>query len=1115
MSDSHVTLDVGGMTCASCVNVVTKTLKRVDGVHEAVVNLATEAASVDFDPSQTDVDALVAALSRSGYTAEAIGEARPGAAAAAAPAPAAIASSPAVPTVPQVLAQVAPPRQAPPPPISPAPNQPEETRQERRARLELAETKRKMIFALSVAALIMLLMLPEILGMSMSHGQHVIMGLVLMALATPVQFWAGGKFYTNGLGALRHGAANMSTLIAVGTSAAYFFSVFAILDFIFAWGRLPLTMRGGPQNYFDTSAAVIGLILLGKFLEIRAKGRTNDAIKRLMGMQARTARVVRDNIEMDIPIEEVRVGDLVIVRPGEKVPVDGRVVDGLSTIDESMISGEPIPVQKQAGDEVVGATINKTGSFRFEATRVGRDTVLAQIMRLIQEAQGSKAPIQRMADWVSGWFVPVVIVVAILTGVFWYFALPTLVPDSIYTPGILGLVTFITILVIACPCAMGLATPTAIMVGTGKGAENGILIRSAEALETAHKLDTIILDKTGTITEGRPSVTDIVVASGFEPPSQGLSLSPQNAILYLAASAERGSEHPLGEAIVEHARDREGLALGEARDFAAVPGHGIEATIDGSRTLLGNLKFMRMRGIALGELEARSDALADQGKTPMFIAVDGRAAGIVAVADRIKSGSVAAVQGLQQLGLEVWMITGDNARTAQAVARQAGIENVMAEVLPEGKSEMVKSLQAAGRVVAMVGDGINDAPALAQADVGMAIGTGTDVAMESSDVTLMRGGLDGIVTAIRLSRATMRNIKQNLFWAFAYNVILIPVAMGLLYPYFKILLNPLMAAGAMALSSVTVVSNALRLKRFDPDAEVGGKWLGRSKKTNAQRGGAAMPAASTATLGLPLASTPIVAARPGRPAWQMPLIAIGSLALGIALALGALAMRGVDFGGAASEGEPEGAALSAVAPEASASEAEVARLGNELEALNGRLERLTSELESREAGSLAVNVAQPPAVRPPVDLEALSDNMKAVRSDLAVLDGALGAVKARDGLDAEVGLAIQIISRRLDTTKVRIADSITAMGALGSQLDRGAAEASLDLDGLSEAHANMKAVRGDLSVIEGALGALREREDVDAETVLALQIISRRLEAAQSQVKSSVDGLSEILESFE
>jgi Cu+-exporting ATPase len=825
MATGRATLDIGGMTCASCVNVVQKTLSKVDGVDEATVNFATETASIEFDLSMVSSDDLTAAVERAGYQASVTTEG-------VAPLGASGSPSAGVPAARRTAgfgdviggaAAVSLPADA-----DGGSGYETETAHDRRVRTELAALRNKLIVSLVLSGAIMVLMFAEMAalrsGTMLSRQALFAIAFLQLILATPVQFWAGRQFYVAAIGAARHRTANMSTLVAVGTSAAYGFSVLALADYALQLGLLPTSgTHGGPQVYFDTSAMVIGLILLGKYLETRAKSQTNAAIKRLMGMQAKTARVVRGGSELDVPIEQVVVGDLLVVRPGERIPVDGSLVSGYSSVDESMITGEPIPVEKHEGDEVIGATINKTGSFRFEATRVGRDTALAQIVRLIQEAQGSQAPIQRLADRVSAYFVPFVIRVAIVTGLIWLLFGPE--PQISY-----ALVTFVTVLIIACPCAMGLATPTAIMVGTGKGAEHGILIRSAVALETAHDLDTIILDKTGTITAGEPRVTGIVAAARaatagtdreLRDPT-GALLSPEDAALRLAASAEKGSEHPLGEAIVESARER-GLELSQASGFQAIPGHGIEADVDGTHVVLGNSKLMADRGIGVGELASRAEDLSSLGNTTMFVAADDRLLGIVAVADTVKEGSEDAVRELQAMGLDVWMITGDNARTAGAIARQVGIEHVMADVLPEGKAAKVKELQQNGRVVAMVGDGINDAPALAQADVGMAIGTGTDVAMESADITLMRGALDGIVTAIRLSRATMRTIRQNLFWAFAYNIVLIPVAMGVLYPAFGILLNPMMAAAAMAMSSVTVVTNALRLRKYDPATDTSGR----------------------------------------------------------------------------------------------------------------------------------------------------------------------------------------------------------------------------------------------------------------------------------------------------
>ncbi len=549
--------------------------------------------------------------------------------------------------------------------------------------------------------------------------------------------------------------------------------------------------------YFDTAAIIITLILFGRMLEARAKGQTSEAIRKLIGLKPKTARVVRDGTETDVPVEEVLVDDLVVVRPGEKVPVDGVVVQGESSVDESMISGESMPVAKSPGDEVIGATVNRLGSFRFRASRVGKETALAQIIQLVQDAQGSKPPIARLADVIAGYFVPGVFAAAGITFVIWII----FGPEPAFTRALLS---FVAVLVIACPCALGLATPTAIMVGTGKGAEAGVLIRGGDSLETAHKLDTIVLDKTGTITRGEPAVTDIF-ADGWD----------ENRILELAAAAERGSEHPLGEAIVAGALSR-GIAAGEAERFQAVAGQGIEATVAGRRVLIGNQALLEGRGIELDGLQERAHTLAGEGKTPMLMAVDERPAAVIGLADTIKDGSREAVAALKRLGLEVVMLTGDNRRTADAIGIEAGVDRVLAEVQPAGKAREVERLQAEGRKVAMVGDGINDAPALAQADIGIAIGTGTDVAMEAADVTLISGDLKGVVTSISLSRRTIQIIRQNLFWAFFYNTALIPIAAGILYPFFGVMLNPIFAAAAMGMSSVTVVSNSLRLRRFNP-----------------------------------------------------------------------------------------------------------------------------------------------------------------------------------------------------------------------------------------------------------------------------------------------------------
>jgi Cu+-exporting ATPase len=751
---------ITGMSCASCVGHVEKALKEVPGVISVNVNLATEKATLEYDTTRTGLEDFRKAVDGAGYG---IGK---------------------------VVSEEVP-----------AADSVSESN-----RREVLTLRNKLIIAGVIGAYMLLVALSEFSGNWLPSAFS--NRYLLWVLATPVQFWAGWQFYRGAWGALRHRTANMNTLIAVGTSAAYFYSVAAILDpgFFASGGR-------GANVYFDTASIIIALILTGRLLEARAKGQTSDAIKKLIGMQAKTARVVRQNQELDIPVEEVVSGDLIIVRPGEKVPVDGIIREGRSSLDESMVTGESLPVEKGPGDQVIGSTINKTGSFRFEATKVGKDTVLAQIVRLVEEAQGSKAPIQRLADVISSYFVPAVIAVAAVTFLVWLFVGPA--PALTY-----ALLNFVAVLIIACPCALGLATPTAIMVGTGKGAENGVLIRSGEALETAHKIQAIILDKTGTLTQGKPVVTDIVAASRFN----------EDELLRVAASAERGSEHPLGEAIVNAAREKN-LNLEDASGFNAIPGQGIEVQIDGKAAALGNLKLMMDRGLALNGLEEKASQLSQQGKTPMFVALDGSVQGIIAVADTLKPNSRAAVKELHRLGLEVVMLTGDNKRTAEAIAREVGIERVLAEVLPENKASEVKRLQAEGKVVAMVGDGINDAPALAQADVGIAIGTGTDIAMEAADVTLMSGDLTGVVTAIALSKRTLRTIKQNLFWAFAYNVALIPIAAGVLYSAFGAsgtpaglrffvgdygFLNPVLAALAMATSSVTVVSNSLRLRGFRP-----------------------------------------------------------------------------------------------------------------------------------------------------------------------------------------------------------------------------------------------------------------------------------------------------------
>ncbi len=721
-----LTLPISGMSCASCVAKVEKALRSVPGVLDASVNLAAEKATVRVAANQVTVEKLKEAVRRIGYD---------------------------------------------------VPEEKPDAHAQHHEDYE-AQLRRKLIVSAALTIAIFLLMYPGMLGLKLPIPDQ-LNYLLQLLLATPVQFWAGWQFYRGTWAALRNKTTDMNTLIAVGTTAAYGYS--ALLPLFSTHGHMDL--------YFDTSAAIITLILLGRLLEARAKGRTSEAIKKLIGLQAKTARVIRDGQERDIPIEDVQVGDIVVVRPGEKIPVDGIVIEGVSAVDESMITGESLPVEKRPGDEVIGATINKTGSFAFRATKVGSETALAQIIKLVEEAQSTKPPIAKLVDVIASYFVPAVILIAIVTFVGWYF----FGPQPALTKALLN---FVAVLIVACPCALGLATPTSIMVGTGKGAEHGILIRGGDALETAHKLTTIVLDKTGTLTKGRPEITDIVTLSGVS----------EEQLVQLAASVERGSEHPLGEAIVKYAHEKN-LALAEAREFAAVPGHGIRASLNGHRVLVGNLKLMRDEKVALDGLLEHAERFSAQGKTPVFVAQDGKALGVLAIADTVKEGAREAVAALKALGLEVVMITGDNKKTAEAIARQVGIEQVFAEILPHEKADIVRKLQAQGKRVAMVGDGINDAPALAQANVGIAIGTGTDVAMEASDITLVGGDLRGVVTAIALSRATVRNIWQNLFWAFIYNTVLIPVAaLGLL--------NPILAAGAMGLSSVSVVSNALRLRRF-------------------------------------------------------------------------------------------------------------------------------------------------------------------------------------------------------------------------------------------------------------------------------------------------------------
>ena len=628
--------------------------------------------------------------------------------------------------------------------------------------------------------------LPDFINPMMNPEAFAIVQLVLTLPVVVVN----SKIYRNGFKALSKGHPNMDSLISLGTSAAFLYGVFATV----------MIFRGevayANELYYETAAVILALIVLGKYLETLTKGKTSEAIKKLMGLAPKTALVVRNGKESEISIDEVVVGDIIVVRPGGKMPVDGVVIEGLTSVDESMLTGESIPVEKSVGDAIIGASINKNGTIRYKATKVGKDTALSQIIKLVEDAQGSKAPIAKMADIISGYFVPIVIAIAILSAIAWYFAGQT---------GVFALTIAISVLVIACPCALGLATPTAIMIGTGKGAEHGVLFKSGTALETTHKLNTIVFDKTGTITEGKPKVTDIITAEGIS----------ETELLTLSASAEKGSEHPLGEAIVNSAEEK-GLAFLKTETFNAIPGHGIEVTINGQHLLLGNKKLMDERHIGLGNLASASDALASQGKTPMYIAKDGKIAGIIAVADTVKESSLRAIKKLHKMGIEVAMITGDNKRTAEAIAKQVGIDRVLSEVLPEDKANEVKKLQDEGKKVGMVGDGINDAPALAQADVGIAIGSGTDVAIESADVVLMRSDLMDVPTAVELSKSTIRNIKENLFWAFAYNILGIPFAMGVVYAFGGPLLSPVIAAAAMSFSSISVLLNALRLKGFQP-----------------------------------------------------------------------------------------------------------------------------------------------------------------------------------------------------------------------------------------------------------------------------------------------------------
>jgi Cu+-exporting ATPase len=774
----NTSLKLRGMSCASCASNIEEAISSVPGVEACSVNFGAELATVTYNPSQTDVAAIQAAVDAAGYSA--------------------------MPMQDDVLA-------------------PEDDTERRERQSEKRKLTRKVWVSGIVSAILAIGSLPAMTGLNIVFLPMWLHNAWLqLLLTTPVLFWCGSSFFINAWKALKRHTATMDTLVALGTSTAYFYSLFP--TFFEQWF---IAQGIKPDVYFEAASVIIALILLGRLLENRARGQTSEAIRKLMGLQAKTARVIRNNCEVDIPIAQVVVGDIVLVRPGEKIPVDGKIVEGSSTIDEAMVTGESVPVKKYPGDEAIGATVNKTGSFKFRATRVGKDTFLAQIVKLVQQAQGSKAPIQRLADRVTRWFVPAVIAIAIATFIIWYNVMGNVT---------MALMTTVGVLIIACPCALGLATPTSIMVGTGKGAENGILIKGAESLEMAHKLNAIVLDKTGTITQGKPTVTDFIAVNGI---AKGNELN----VLRLAASLEQNSEHPLAEAVVNYARSQ-GVELTQAKEFEAIAGSGVQGYVSQQWVQIGTHRWMKESGIDTSVLEKDGEHLEALGKTVVWIAVDRRVEGITSIADAVKPSSAQAIKALQKMGLEIVMLTGDNRRTAEVIAREVGIERVFAEVRPDRKASVIAELQNEERenrknqskiqnppffwkrfkkratarpkfkIVAMVGDGINDAPALAQADVGMAIGTGTDVAIAASDITLISGDLQGIVTAIQLSRATIRNIRQNLFFAFIYNIAGIPIAAGILYPFLGWLLSPIIAGAAMAFSSVSVVTNALRLRNF-------------------------------------------------------------------------------------------------------------------------------------------------------------------------------------------------------------------------------------------------------------------------------------------------------------
>jgi P-type Cu+ transporter len=748
MAADQAILKLRGMSCASCANNIEQAIRSVPGVAECSVNFGAEQARVVYDSQRTDLEAIQDAVSEAGYSASL-----------------------------QKQAMLTGEKDA-----------------EKVVRLkEERDLYRKVWVGGAISLILAIGGLPAMTGLHLPFIPAWLHNFWLQAaLTAPVQFWCGRQFFSNGWKALKRHNATMDTLVALGTAAAYFYSLSVTIfpEFLVAQGLTPAV-------YYEVAAIVITLILLGRLFENRARGQTSDAIRQLMGLQARTARVIRNDQEQEVPVNAVMLGDIIVVRPGEKIPVDGEIIEGASTIDEAMVTGESVPVKKQVGDEVIGATLNQTGNFQFRATRVGEETFLAQIVQWVQQAQSSKAPIQRLADQVTGWFVPGVIAIALTTFLIWFNLTGNLT---------LAMITMVEVLIIACPCALGLATPTSIMVGTGKGAENGILIKGADSLELAHKIQTIVLDKTGTLTQGKPTVTNFVTVNGI---GNGNEIK----LIQLAASLERNSEHPLAEAIVRYAESQQ-VELVKAQNFEAIAGSGVQGDVMEQRVQIGTQRWMEELKINTQALEVRQ--LEAAGKTAVWLAVDGKIQAAIGIADALKPSSLAAVLALKRLGLQVAMLTGDNRRTAEAIAHEVGIVQVLAEVRPEQKAATVQSLQSQGRIVAMVGDGINDAPALAQADVGIAIGTGTDVAIAASDITLISGDLQGIVTAIQLSRATMRNIRQNLFFAFVYNVAGIPIAAGILYPFVGWLLSPVIAGAAMAFSSVSVVTNALRLRNFHP-----------------------------------------------------------------------------------------------------------------------------------------------------------------------------------------------------------------------------------------------------------------------------------------------------------